>query len=80
MKIRKTVLALILSTLTLGSCFTALAADTDIPPVPPAQEEEGIAPHVEETVWYTRWHDGKMQKRLWSITNGCWLTDWIDVE
>lgn len=36
-------------------------------------------PRVEQTVWYERIYNGKLQKRLWSITNGCWLTDWIDV-
>lgn len=24
--------------------------------------------------------NGKLQKRLWSITYQVWLTDWIDVE
>lgn len=31
-----------------------------------------------ETVWYTRVYNGVLQKRLWSVTYNCWLTDWID--
>lgn len=31
---------------------------------------------AEETVWYFRWYDGMIQRRLWSITYGYWLTDW----
>ena len=33
---------------------------------------------AEQTKWYYRTHDGKLQKRLWSVTYGKWLTDWID--
>lgn len=46
----------------------------------PASIEEPVAPASEETVWYTRIYEGRMQVRLWSITYGEWLTDWIDVE
>lgn len=33
----------------------------------------------EETVWYFRTYMGRNQMRLWSITYGRWLTDWIDI-
>ena len=34
----------------------------------------------EETVWYYRTTDtGLFQKRLWSLTYGYWLTDWITI-
>lgn len=80
MKLRKTILALSLALLTLVPCTVASAAEVDVS-VQPVQmaEDEGISPHVEETVWYTRTYNGMVQKRLWSITHGCWLTDWIDV-
>lgn len=35
---------------------------------------------AEETKWYYRVNNGVMEKRLWSITNGEWLTDWEPVE
>lgn len=40
----------------------------------------GDSPNAEETMWVTRTTDtGLVQKRLWSITYGVWLTDWITV-
>ena len=34
----------------------------------------------EETEWYYRiTESGLIQKRLWSITYGYWLTDWITI-
>ena len=34
----------------------------------------------EETRWYYRTTpDGLLQRRLWSITYGYWLTDWITI-
>ena len=39
--------------------------------------EEEVAPRAEETVWYFRNNNGKVEKRLWSITEEKWLTDWI---
>ena len=32
-----------------------------------------------ETKWYYRTYNGVYQKRLWSLTDQKWLTDWIDV-
>lgn len=37
-----------------------------------------VAPMAEEVEWCFRKYEGKWQKRLWSITYGRWLTDWID--
>lgn len=80
MKLKKTVLALLLALLTLSTCLAAGAAEVDVPVQPvQAAGDEGISPHAEETVWYTRTYNGMRQKRLWSITNQCWLTDWIDI-
>lgn len=32
----------------------------------------------EQFKWYYRMHEGHQQKRLWSLTYGYWVTDWID--
>ena len=33
-----------------------------------------------ESIWRYRYYHGKKQKRLWSCTDNCWITDhWIDV-
>ncbi len=34
---------------------------------------------AEETTWYFRVVNGRTQMRLWSITYGKWLTEWIDI-
>ena len=31
---------------------------------------------AEQTQWYYRTVDGRIQRRLWSITWGKWLTEW----
>ena len=33
-----------------------------------------------EVEWVYRNYNGVLQKRLWSNTEMCWLTDWIDCE
>ena len=35
-----------------------------------------VVQRAEETEWVYRVVDGKLQKRLWSITYEKWLTDW----
>lgn len=85
-----TLLAFLLSATLVGSsgiCESPIAAQT-IENTPNAiiqldtrteDQRTEAEPRVEQTVWYQRTYNGKIQKRLWSITNGCWLTDWIDV-
>lgn len=57
-------------------CLTAglgnLAYAAEIPdPV-----DDGPVAHAEETRWYYRDYNGRVQKRLWSLTRGIWLTEW----
>lgn len=42
-----------------------------------AISESVVQPYAEETEWVYRIHNGYYEKRLWSITYGKWLTDWI---
>lgn len=39
----------------------------------------GEPTRAEETTWCFRVFNGMVQKRLWSLTYGRWLTDWIDI-
>ena len=48
--------------------------------VPASIVEDIITPTAEETVWYTRIYNGMLQRRLWSVTYGKWLTEWEDVQ
>ncbi len=77
MKLRKTILALFLALLTLAGTCAAAGVSTSAQAI----DRPGVAsPQAEETMWYTRWYNGKQQKRLWSITHGIWLTDGIDID
>lgn len=68
--------------LVVATCLTlsgpVVAVDAQ-PEVVVCSETGEIQPRVEETIWYFRTVDGVKQKRLWSITYGVWLTDWITV-
>lgn len=77
----KKVLLIISLVITITSAIpcSAYAAEPFTPIIMSTQDND-IAPYSEETVWtYRTTEDGKLQKRLWSITHGIWLTDWIDM-
>ena len=54
------------------------ANEADISPCD-AGETSVIEPRVEETRWYFRNNNGVVEKRLWSLTYGVWLTEWTPV-
>jgi hypothetical protein len=63
-------LAILLSTGYIPE-YSAYAAESTI------YTEDGSAViQAEETEWKYRVVDGKLQRRLWSITYARWLTDW----
>lgn len=65
---------LILSTM-LSSCLIGVTAGPAYAASLP-DDESGIEVHAEQTEWKFRVYNGKYQKRLWSITNNKWLTEW----
>lgn len=42
------------------------------------KKQSEVLPMENHVVWVHRNYNGKEQKRLWSYTYNCWLTDWID--
>lgn len=42
----------------------------------PTISNNNITVYAEQTEWVYRFMDGKLQKRLWSITYNKWLTNW----
>ena len=72
-KIISVFLALILSLTFITSAFADSAPVEQII----AAEDSSIQPRAEELMWYFRYNNGVPEKRLWSITYGKWLTDWI---
>lgn len=80
MKMRKTIVALLLALVMVVSSASVLAAEAGASVQSLQAGGSGVAsPQAEETVWYTRVYNGILQKRLWSITYGRWLTEWIDI-
>lgn len=45
----------------------------------PPSDEGGISTQSEHVCWYFRNNHGVEEMRLWSITRGIWLTDWVPV-
>ena len=64
-------------------CCTAMCCDLLVAGITPAlayeptAEESGISTCAEEFCWYFRTRDGVREMRLWSITKGRWVTDWV---
>ncbi len=77
----KRILVIMMAILTLSSTFCApvLAAD-NADNTPESNIQAADNARTSQNVWYTRTYNGKQQKRLWSLTYGCWLTDWIDCD
>lgn len=49
------------------------------PPISAIVEQVEISPFTEFTQIFWRNHQGQLQMRVWSLTYGRWLTDWIVV-
>lgn len=43
----------------------------------PPSGEDGAVTYSETVRWYFRMNNGVLEMRLWSITDGRWLTGWI---
>jgi hypothetical protein len=66
--------------------FLSVSAFADFVNVPTQTEitssvkDPGGPGRPEETMWiYRTTESGLLQKRLWSLTYGYWLTDWITI-
>jgi len=77
MRVFKTILISVLICLTLFG--TVAAANIEAATYAVETETGEIQPRVEETRFYYKNVDGVLYMRLWSITYGKWLTDWIIV-
>lgn len=60
--------------------FSVIPVAAASAPAPVSVMEEDPIARAEQTTWVFRTTpDGKNQMRLWSITYGRWLTDWITI-
>lgn len=75
----KKVLLIVLAALCTINIIGVAAFAAEIPEEVPVSSDTIVTPQTEEVEWIFRMYYGVMQKRLWSITYGVWLTDWMDV-
>lgn len=75
MKLKRLLVSVMLVFVMCVSLLGTVASAAEYSPSVAAEEE--VAPRAEETVWYFRNYNGQLQKRLWSITEEKWLTDWM---
>jgi hypothetical protein len=73
----KYLLGLCAAVMLLGTPVMATDIITEDTEVMLTEEEEPT--RAEEFMWFYRTYQGRRQKRLWSITYGEWVTDWIDI-
>ena len=77
---RKLVVFLLTCIMVFSLVVPAMAAEAvKVEPVYSAVEQQDIAPRTEMTRIYWRTYHGVLQFRVWSITNGRWITDWTNV-
>lgn len=73
-------LALVLLVSLSVPAFAETANDPAAEEVVSVSADPGKPTRLEETEWYYRiTESGLIQKRLWSLTYGYWLTDWITI-
>ena len=69
----------IVSVMALSFAVPAMAMDAVVSQPINAELEQEVSPFFEMTRIYLRNHHGVLQFRVWSITNGRWLTEWADL-
>jgi len=75
---KKLVALLLISMLTLSFAVPAMAVEAvAVEPVNSTVEYQEISPFFEQTEIFWRTYRGHLQMRVWSVTRGRWLTDWI---
>jgi len=75
---KRFIVYLFASLMALSFAVPAMAADAvAVEPTYAAAEQE-IAPRTEMTQFFWRTYNGQLQFRIWSITNGRWLTEWTN--
>jgi len=76
---RSLVAFLLTSMMMLSLAVPVFAADAVVAEPTNAVLEQEVSPRHEFTRLYFRTYGGVLQMRVWSITNGRWITDWIDI-
>lgn len=69
--------AVLMCSLAVTPAEASYVVENDMPTS--IEEATEASPRVEEAVWKYRNNNGVRERRLWSITDNCWLTDWMPV-
>lgn len=64
----------------LTAPVSAIEAKAEIPQEKTTEASDSKLENLRGEVfkWYYRRYKGRLQRRLWSLTEGEWVTDWID--
>ena len=80
MNVKKIFVAfLLISMMMLSFAVPVMAAEAIVVEPVNIEIEQEVTPRTEMTQIFWRTYDGQLQMRVWSITNGRWLTDWMDL-
>ncbi len=70
--------AVIIFTFSFVFELSCMAKENGIKNIAVYGDNTEIETKVERVEWRYRTYNGVRQKRLWSVTRSCWLTDWIN--
>lgn len=74
-----TAIAILLLTVSILPVSAAFEAEEPVSTIETVLNT-GISSCADETQWYYRNNNGVLEKRLWSITEGRWLTAWMPAD
>lgn len=79
-KIKKLIVSIAITLTTVSAVVSPVALAEWQSAKPGYAATLSVSPRAEETkVVYRTLPNGQVQYRIWSLTRGIWLTDWIDV-
>lgn len=75
---KKRVISFLLAIVMIFSALILTVSAANMGDATEALSESSGQARAEEVKWYYRTYNGVLQMRLWSVTYGYWLTDWIN--
>ena len=76
---KKLVVFLLISLMALSFAIPVMATEATVTQHIYEVETQEVVPFTEITWTYWRNYGGQLQMRVWSVTNGRWLTDWMNL-
>ena len=76
---KRFLVCLLACVMTLSFAFPVVAAAATILQPASTVAEHEITPFNDRTQIFFRTYRGVLQMRVWNLTRGIWITDWMDV-